>query len=64
MRLSGACDKYAVGGLFNEPLGSASNAKIRAFEAAFFLCLGLGKKKSLSGTKKSMTKKGLQESFF
>jgi hypothetical protein len=27
--------------------GAVSNDEIRAFEAAFFLCLGLGKKKSL-----------------
>ena len=64
MRLSGACDKYAVGGLFNEPLGSASNAKIKAFEAAFFCFFVRERKNPFREQKKSMTKKGLQESFF
>ena len=45
-------------------IGAVSNAKIKAFEAAFFCFLVRERKKSLSGIKKSMTKKDCQESFF
>ena len=44
--------------------GAVSNAKIKASETVFFCFLVSGKKKSLSGIKKSMTKKDCQESFF